>query len=85
MERYAVATGVELRGWQVSRVESALLRLFPVPSVESEIVGDVAGYMAKWDEGLEGQRSRIARRLALIDAQLGLSESHPVLSVVGTG
>jgi len=80
-----VATGAELGSRRVNRVESALLRLFPVRSIESESDEDVAVYLSKWDDRLEGQRSRIARRLALIDRQLGLSESHPVLSVVGPG
>jgi hypothetical protein len=69
-----------------SRVESALVRLFRVTStqLEGELEGgmDVAGALSEWHDRFEGQRSRIARRLSLIDAQLGLSETHPVLSVV---
>ena len=65
-----------------SRVESALVRLFRVTSSESEGGMDVAGALSEWNDRLEGQRSRISRRLSLIDAQLGLSEAHPVLSVV---
>jgi hypothetical protein len=72
-------------GWMdrgSSRVESALVRLFRVSSSEVEGGLDVAGTLSEWNDRLEGQRSRIARRLSLIDAQLGLTESHPVLSVV---
>jgi len=65
-----------------SRVESALVRLFRVSSINLEDELDVAGALSEWKDRVEGQRSRIARRLSLIDAQLGLSETHPVLSVV---
>ena len=70
---------------QVSRVESTLLRLFQASSTsESAVEQDLEADLAQWNDALQGQRSRIARRLALIDAQLGLAESRPVLSVIGS-
>ena len=59
-----------------------MVRLFRVSSINLEDELDVAGALSEWKDRVEGQRSRIARRLSLIDAQLGLSETHPVLSVV---
>ena len=84
MESVGVATGVVQVRRRVSRVESALVRLFRVSSVEAEIEGNIEGHLREWNDRLKGQRSRIARRLALIDSQLGLSESRPVLSVIGS-
>jgi len=72
-------------GRRVSRVESTLLRLFRVSSTgESVVEDDLEATLSQWNDALQGQRSRIARRLALIDAQLGLAESRPVLSVIGS-
>ena len=76
--------GVRAGRQRLSRVESALVRLFSVPSVEPDLGRDIDGHLSEWNERLNGQRSRISRRLALIDAQLGLAESRPVLSVVSS-
>ena len=64
-------------GRRTGSVESALLRLFRLPEIETDERGNSQGHLA-------GQHARIARRLALIDEHLGLSEPRPVLSVVGS-
>ena len=66
------------------RVESAVLRLFRLPEVDSGEGTDTGGHLAEWNRRLSGQRSRIARHLSLIDARLGLDDPQPVLSVVGS-
>ena len=71
-------------GRRTGSVESALLRLFRLPEIESDERGDSQEHLAEWNRRLAGQRSRIARRLSLIDEHLGLSEPRPVLSVVGS-
>ena len=91
MERVDVTGHVALSGRGSGRVESALVRLFGVPS--SELAAeldtdldtgmDIAANLPKWNERFEAQRTRLSRRLSLIDARLGLGESHPVLTVVG--
>ena len=66
------------------RVESAVLRLFRLPEVDSGGGTDIERHPAEWNRRLSGQRSRIARQLSLIDARLGLDDPQPVLSVVGS-
>jgi hypothetical protein len=83
MEMIGMTRQSRVDGRRVSRVESTLLRLFQVSSSdESAIEDDLEANLSQWNDALQGQRSRIARRLALIDAQLGLTESRPVLSVI---
>ncbi len=85
METVGMARQSRVGGRQMSRVESTLLRLFQVSSTgESAVEDDLEATLSQWNDALQGQRSRIARRLALIDAQLGLAESRPVLSVIGS-
>ena len=85
METIGMTRQSRVDGRRVSRVESTLLRLFQVSSSgESAIEDDHKANLSQWNDALQGQRSRIARRLALIDAQLGLAESRPVLAVVGS-
>ena len=85
METIGMTRQSRVDGRRVSRVESTLLRLFQVSSSdESAIEDDLEANLSQWNDALQGQRSRIARRLALIDAQLGLAESRPVLAVVGS-
>jgi hypothetical protein len=93
MERVDVTAYVGLSGRGSGRVESALVRLSGVSS--SELAAeldtgldtglDIAANLSKWNERFEAQRTRLSRRLSLIDARLGLGESHPVLTVVGGG
>jgi hypothetical protein len=89
MERVDVTAYAGLSGRGSGRVESALVRLFGVSS--SELVAeldtglDISANLSKWNERFEAQRTRLSRRLSLIDARLGLGESHPVLKVVGGG
>ncbi len=80
------STGMEWGpgGRRTGSVESALLRLFRLPEIETDERGDSRGHVAEWNRRLAGQHARIARRLALIDEHLGLSEPRPVLSVVGS-
>ena len=83
METIGTTRQSRVGGRRASRVESTLLRLFQVSSSdESAIEDDLEANLSQWNDALQGQRSRIARRLALIDAQLGLTESRPVLSVI---
>ncbi len=85
MEMIGMTRQSRVDGRRVSRVESTLLRLFQVSSTgESVVEDDLEATLSQWNDALQGQRSRIARRLALIDAQLGLAESRPVLSVIGS-
>ena len=85
METIGMTRQSRVGGRRVSRVESTLLRLFQVSSSdESAIEDDLEANLSQWNDALQGQRSRIARRLALIDAHLGLAESRPVLSVIGS-
>ena len=87
MERVDVTAHAGLSGRDSGRVESALVRLFGVSSSElaAELDSglDIAANLSKWNERFEAQRTRLSRRLSLIDARLGLGESHPVLKVVG--
>ena len=85
METIGTTSQSRVGGRRASRVESTLLRLFQVSSSgESAVADDFEANLSEWNAALQGQRARIARRLALIDAHLGLAESRPVLSVIGS-
>ncbi len=89
MERVDVTGYASLSVGGSGRVESALVRLFGVSSSELDTglaTGlDTAADLSKWNERFEVQRTRLSRRLSLIDARLGLGDTHPVLRLVGSG
>ncbi|MDP7273841.1 MAG: hypothetical protein QF363_00065 [Planctomycetaceae bacterium] len=83
MRRTSVVTATGLEGLRVTRVESSLIRLFRVVDVEPREEDQVQEQYTIWQERFSVCRDRIARRLAVIDSQLGLGDRGPELSIAG--